>query len=82
MSLFTEQLNNWDDWGKVFHSIPAFKLLVEYIFNKESLLIAEIENLKPGTNAVFKVANMLLKYSRRKDWTMVSAQMLAWNCSV
>ena len=61
MSLFTEQLNNWDDWGKVFHSIPAFKSLVEYIFNKESLLIAEIENLKPGTNAVFKVGEYVIK---------------------
>ena len=55
MSLVTEQINNWDDWGKVFQSIPAFKPLVECIFNKENLPIVEIENLKPGTNAVFKV---------------------------
>ena len=61
MSLFTEQINNWDDWGKVFQSISAFKPLIEYILNKENLPIAEIENLKPGTNAVFNVGEYVIK---------------------
>ena len=61
MNLFNENIDNWDDWGKVFHSIPAFTPLVEYILNKENLPIAKIENLKPGTNAVFKAGGYVMK---------------------
>jgi len=61
MSLFTEQINSWDDWGKIFQSIPAFTSLIEYIMAKENLPFLEIENLKPGTNAVFKVGNNVIK---------------------
>ena len=61
MYLFTEQINNWDEWGKTFQSIPAFTALVEHIFQKEKLLIKRIEILKPGTNAVFKVGEYVVK---------------------
>ena len=61
MNLFTEQINNWDDWGKVFQSILAFTPLVEHIFQKENLPLAKIENLEPGTNAVFKVGEYVIK---------------------
>ena len=61
MHLFTEQINNWDDWGKVFQSIPAFTPLVTHIFQKEKLPMAKIEQLQPGSNAVFKVGNYVIK---------------------
>jgi tRNA A-37 threonylcarbamoyl transferase component Bud32 len=61
MHLFTEQINNWDDWGAIFQSIPAFKPLTEYILRKEDLRLAEIENLTPGTNAVFKAGDYVVK---------------------
>ena len=61
MSLFTEQISNWDDWGNIFQSIPAFTPLVEHIFHKESLPLAKIENLTPGTNAVFKAGEYVIK---------------------
>jgi len=61
MNLFTEQLNNEQDWEKVFQSIPAFTSLVEHIFQKENLPMAEIENLTPGTNVVFKVGEYVIK---------------------
>jgi serine/threonine protein kinase len=61
MQLFTEQINNWEDWGNVFQSIPAFTPLIEYIFKKENLPAAKIENLMPGTNAVFKVGSYVVK---------------------
>lgn len=61
MYLFDEQINNWDEWGKIFQSISAFTPLVEYIFQKENLLTARIENLTPGTNAVFKVGGYVIK---------------------
>ncbi len=61
MNLFNEQIENWGDWGGVFQSITAFRPLVEYIFDKENLPLAEIENLTPGTNAVFKVGGYVVK---------------------
>jgi serine/threonine protein kinase len=61
MHLFTEEINDWDDWGKVFQSIPAFTALVEHIFIKEKLPVETIETLKPGTNAVFKAGNYVIK---------------------
>jgi hypothetical protein len=61
MQIFTEQINSWDDWGKLFQSIPAFTPLVERIFHKENLPLANIENLHPGTNAVFRVGEYVIK---------------------
>jgi len=61
LSLFTEQITNWDHWGKVSQSIPAFAPLVRHIFATENLHMAEIENLAPGTNAVFKVGDYVIK---------------------
>ena len=61
MNLFTKQIESWKDWGKVFQSIPAFTPLVEYILKKENLPSGKIENLTPGTNAVFKVGDYVVK---------------------
>jgi len=61
MFLFTEQFNNWDDWGKIFQSIPAFTPLVKHIFQKENLPMSTIEQLPPGSNAVFKVGDYVIK---------------------
>jgi len=35
MTLFTAQINNWQEWGRIFQLIPAFSPLVEYIIRKE-----------------------------------------------
>jgi len=61
MNLFTEQINNWQEWGGIFQSISVFTPLVEYILRKENLTVTEIENLTPGTNAVFKVGDYVIK---------------------
>lgn len=61
MGLFNAQINNWKDWEKIFQSIPTFTPLIEYIFEKESLPIGQIENLTPGTNAVFKASDYVVK---------------------
>jgi len=61
MNTFIEQINGKEDWAKIYQSIPAFKPLVEFIFKKENLPLAEIENLTPGTNAVFKVGEYVIK---------------------
>jgi len=61
VALFRSQIDNWDDWGEVFQSISAFKPLVEEILKRENLPLATIENLTPGTNAVFKVGDYVVK---------------------
>jgi thiamine kinase-like enzyme len=61
MNLFKKEINNWDDWVNVFQSIADFSSLIEYIFKKEKLPFDKIEKLTPGTNAVFKVGNYIIK---------------------
>jgi tRNA A-37 threonylcarbamoyl transferase component Bud32 len=59
--LFSDEINNWRDWGRVFQSIPSFSALVEFIFTKENLPFSEIKHLSPGTNAVFRLGNKVVK---------------------
>ena len=61
MALFTGNINSWDDWGNIFQSISAFTPLVEFILTKENLPVVKIENLTPGTNAVFKAGDHVVK---------------------
>lgn len=61
MNLFTGEINNWQEWGEIFQSIPAFTPLAEYIMKKENLPLTKIENLTPGTNAVFKIGGYVIK---------------------
>ena len=61
MTLFKTKIGNWDDWGEIFQSISAFRLLVEEILNRENLPLVTIENLTPGTNAVFRVGDYVVK---------------------
>jgi len=61
MHLFNETIAGWDDWGKVYQSIPAFRRLAAYILTKENLPPAELELLAPGTNAVFRAGESVIK---------------------
>ena len=61
MNLFTEQINNEQDWENVYQSISSFAPLVNHIMKKEKLPSSQIENLTPGTNAVFKVGEYVIK---------------------
>lgn len=67
MELFTAKLNGWDSWGRIFQSIPTFEPLIKYIFKKEKLPFSEIEHCTPGTNAVFKVGNYVIKIFAPKE---------------
>ena len=60
-NLFHEKIANWEDWGKVFQSIPAFSALAEEIYRREKLPFSPLQNLTPGTNAVFRSGNTVLK---------------------
>ena len=61
MSLFKERLSNEQDWENIFQSAAVFAPLVEHILDIEKLASARIENLTPGTNAVFKVGEYVIK---------------------
>ena len=58
--LFNLDINK-KSWGHIFQSIDAFELLVKAIFDKHGLTCEKIENLTPGTNAVFKVGDKVVK---------------------
>ena len=61
MALFKESINCWSDWGRVYQSIPAFCDLAQAILKKENLPLYNLEHLTPGTNAVFKVGEYVIK---------------------
>lgn len=59
--LFNYTIKNWDDWGKVFQSIENFTPLAREIFRREKLEFTRLENLTPGTNAVFRAGDYVVK---------------------
>ncbi|PWM47413.1 MAG: hypothetical protein DBX47_00730 [Clostridiales bacterium] len=65
--LFKAEINNWKDWANVFQSITAFEPLIKYIFKEEGLPFQPLENLTPGTNAVFKVGLYVVKVFAPKE---------------
>lgn len=65
--LFNYTIKNWDDWGKVFQLIENFTPLAQEIFRREKLEFANLENLTPGTNAVFRAGNYVVKIFAPKE---------------
>ncbi|MGZ9583336.1 phosphotransferase family protein [Paenibacillus marinisediminis] len=63
MHLFQEEITDWGSWGNVYQSIPAFAPLIQAIMLKETGVDCKesIEQVTPGTNAVFKVGPYVLK---------------------
>lgn len=59
--LFQETIANWQDWSRVFQSIPAFTPLAREICRRESLPWHPLSPLTPGTNGVFRCGNLVLK---------------------
>lgn len=59
--LFNKTINGNKSWAELFQSISVFKPLIEAIFKLHNLEAGEIENLTPGTNAVFRVHNKVIK---------------------
>ena len=61
MAYFKHDIHDWPSWGKVYQDIDAWNPLIKYILGKRNLPFTEIERLTPGTNAVFKVGNTVIK---------------------
>ena len=59
--LFNESIHNWSEWGAIFQSVEAFTPLAKEIFRRERLAFSGLENLTPGTNAVFRAGDYVVK---------------------
>ena len=59
--IFTDTIENWQDWGRLFQSIPAFTPLAEEICRREGLPWQDLSPLTPGTNGVFRCGDLVLK---------------------
>lgn len=60
--LFQKEINGWDSWGSLFCDREAFARLSEVIFEKERVgAPGSLLALTPGTNAVFRVKDYVLK---------------------
>ena len=84
MNYFDFEINNWKDWGEVFHSRAEFEKLIHHIFEIEKLpKIKKISDLTPGTNAVFKADDKVVKifvpdeagYNSERDFAIESYGM-------
>ncbi len=51
----------WQDWCQSFQDIATFKPLIHEICRQHHLDLDHIENTFPGTNAVFKIGNYIIK---------------------
>lgn len=51
----------WQDWCDSFQNIDTFKGIIYEILYRHNLRIDKIENTFPGTNAVFKVGEYIIK---------------------
>jgi aminoglycoside phosphotransferase len=67
VNLFNCNILNSDSWEKIFQSIAVWEPIINFILEKEKLPLAKIENLKPGTNAVFKVGDYVVKIFAPKE---------------
>ena len=88
-ALFTEAVESWRDWGRVYQSIPAFTPLAKEIFRREGLPWQPLSPLTPGTNGVFRSGDLVVKIFFPKESGLdpavdffteaaASRQALAW----
>jgi len=59
--LFSKEITGWDSWGNVFCDLEAFSPLTDAIFEKEKLVAGPLTALTPGTNAVFRAEEYVIK---------------------
>ena len=65
--LFQKTIHNFSSWEQVFQSIEAWESLINFILKKEKLPVSKIENLEPGSNAVFKSGGYVVKIFAPKE---------------
>lgn len=60
--LFQKIIEGWASWGRVYCDLPAFEPLIREILRTEGLRQdVRLSRLTPGTNAVFRAEEMVIK---------------------
>ena len=59
--LFDRTIDGKDSWTGLFQSGSAFEGLVKEIFKRNNFDFSELQNLTPGTNAVFRIDDKVIK---------------------
>ncbi len=68
--LFTKKIDGWNSWSGLFQDRKAFALLAEAILEKHGFPAAELSNLTPGTNAVFRAGDVVVKIFAPEESTV------------
>ncbi len=58
---FQGEITDWASWGRVYQSVEVFGPLIRRIYERHGIPVAKIEKLTPGTNAVFKLGETVVK---------------------
>jgi serine/threonine protein kinase len=66
-NVFKGNIYDWTSWARIFQSVEAWEPLIHFIMEKEKLPVSKIENLEPGTNAVFRTQNHVVKIFAPKE---------------
>ena len=61
MPLFCKTIDGWQSWSEVFCDRQVFAPLIEEILRWHGLPLSPVEGLTPGTNAVFRAGNYVIK---------------------
>lgn len=61
MHLFTHTIDGKQDWSRLFCDIGAFAPLVKEVLRRHDLPDAPVTGLTPGTNAVFRAGDYVVK---------------------
>ena len=67
MGLFAEEIDGWQSWSRIFCNTQLFAPLVKKILARHGLPQVRIENLLPGTNAVFRAGDYVVKIYAPKE---------------
>jgi serine/threonine protein kinase len=59
--LFTHDVNGFSSWSEVFHKPKAWQALIKAIYKRSDLSCPSVTPLTPGTNAVFRVGQTVVK---------------------
>ncbi len=61
MPLFEHTITTLDEWAAIFQNAEAFMPLVRYILDRHGLPQTAIENTTPGSHAVFRAGDYIVK---------------------
>lgn len=65
--LFEAKLDGWESWSRVFQAKELFVPMAREIFARHGLEFEGLENLAPGTNAVFRSGGYVVKIAAPEE---------------